>query len=414
MLNRNKSKDKVKYKPRWLAENMKKAIEVNPVMILSGARQTGKSTLLQYEKPFEGWRYLSFDDIDVLGQAKRDPLSLLSIERDTVIDEIQKAPEILPVIKKLVDTRRKRRFLLSGSANLLLMKQVTESLAGRSTHFILLPFALREWREKGKPTWLLDLIEGLFPEEKTFTRKSPTACLFAGFLPPTLKLKMPDQVSLWWEGYTKTYLERDLRYLTVVSSLSDFKKVMEILAVKSGFILNETDMARRCSMSQATVHRYINLLETSHLFIKLRPYTKGKLRRIIKSPKGYFLDPGLVCYLADYLSPDSIASDFLGFLFETMILLHLNIYASLLRAGLYYWRTWGGKEKEVDFILEVNRKVIAFEVKLSQRVSFGDIQDLQFFLDNHLNAIAGLIVYTGDEIKYLTKNIIAVPWTAFC
>ncbi len=414
MMNRNKSRANSEYRPRWLAENIRKAIDVNPVMILTGARQTGKSTLLQNEKPFDGWRYLSFDDIDILGQAKKDPLSLLSVERNTVIDEIQKAPEILSVIKKLVDENRERHFLLSGSANLLLMKQVTESLAGRSSYFSLLPFALREWFRENIPQCFLDLIKGKRLKEKQYSTKNPLSQLFRGFLPPVLKLKKMDQVSLWWEGYTRTYLERDLRQLSEVSSLSDYKKIMELLALRSGSILNETDIARKCSMSQPTVHRYINLLETSHLFLKLRPFTKGKLRRIIKAPKGYFLDPGLASYLAGYYAPNSISSEFLGHLFETLIFLHLSIIASLVRAELFYWRTWGGKEKEVDFVFEFMRKVIIIEVKLSQRINYEDIKDITFFMDNYSNTVAGLIIYTGSELKYLTKDIIAVPWTALC
>jgi predicted AAA+ superfamily ATPase len=189
---------------------------------------------------------------------------------------------------------------------------------------------------------------------------------------------------------------------------------MEILAVQSGCILNETEIARKCSMSQPTVHRYINLLETSHLFVKLRPFTKGKIRRIIKAPKGYFLDPGLVCYLAGHYSLDSISKEFFGHLFETCILLHLNIIASLTRAKLFYWRTWGGKEKEVDFVLEAAQKAIAIEVKFSQRVSYEDIQNIKVFMDSYSNAIWGLIIYNGSEVVYLTKNIIAVPWTALC
>ncbi|KPL15194.1 hypothetical protein AMJ74_01950 [candidate division WOR_3 bacterium SM1_77] len=393
---------------------MRQAIDVNPIVILSGARQTGKSTLLRNEKPFTNWRYLSFDDIDVLGQAKDDPKSLLSIEVDTVIDEIQKAPEVLSVIKRLVDENRKRRFVLSGSANLLLMKQVTETLAGRSLYFSLLPFSYSEWLVKEKPKWFLQLLNGRLPKEKKYQIVSPFPHFFRGFLPPVLRLKKNEQLSLWWEGYTKTYLERDLRELSEVSSLSDFKKVMEILAIQSGCILNETDIARKCAMSQPTVHRYINLLETSHLFVKLRPFTKGKLRRIIKSPKGYFLDPGLACYLAGYYSPDVILPESRGYLFETLILLHLNIIASLARANLFYWRTWGGKEKEVDFVLESARKAIAIEVKLSQKVGYEDIQNIKFFMDSYRNAILGLIIYNGREMVYLTRNIIAVPWTALC
>jgi len=384
------------------------------VIILTGARQTGKSTLITNEVPFSSWRYLSFDDLDVLGMAKRSPQTLLSVKKNTVIDEVQKAPEVLTAIKYIIDKDRKRRFIISGSANLLLMKRVTETLAGRSSYFMLLPFSLKEWHEE-KPNLVFKLFKGYLPKEKRFKAVSPLKYIFQGFLPPVLRLDKTDQIATWWEGYVKTYLERDLRDLTAVSSLSDFKRIMEICAIKSGSILNEMDIARSCGMSQSTVHRYINLLEASHLYIRLRPFTKSKIRRIIKSPKGYFLDPGLATYLAGFRGPDEIPPDLVGYLFETLILLHLQIYATLLSGNVYYWRTWGGKEKEVDFILEANQKLIAVEVKLGQKVSYNDIQHLQFFIDNNKNnVVAGIVAYTGDELTYLTKNIFALPWTAFC
>ncbi len=413
MMNKFKSNEKSNYRPRWLATKIKNTLDVNPVIVITGARQTGKSTLILNEEPLCDWQYLSFDDLDVLGQARKNPESLLSLGHNVVIDEAQKAPQILPVIKRIVDKNRQQRFVLSGSANLLLMKQVTESLAGRSSYFVLLPFSLREWQKKS-PTLLIELAQGKLPAEKRVDAEDPLFYMFRGFLAPVLNFQNTEQIVAWWEGYTKTYLERDLRDLTEISSLSDFKRVMEVCAIKLGSILNEMDVARKCGMSQPTVHRYINLLEASCLFIKLRPYTKGKLRRIIKSPKGYFLDPGLVSYLAGYRDYNTIPLEFQGYLFETLILLHLNIYASLFNGNLYYWRTRGGKEKEVDFVLEVGRKIIAIEVKLAKKVNYDDIQNIQDFIENHPMTVAGLVVYAGRELQYLTKNILAVPWNAFC
>lgn len=393
---------------------MREGLKVSPVIVLTGARQTGKSTLLQNELPFRNWRYITFDDLDVLAQAKRDPEALLSLEVDTVIDEVQRAPEVLAAIKRSVDRGRRIRFLLSGSANLLLMKQVSETLAGRALYFVLQPFARREWRRAGIPVWFFSLFEDKWPKESRCGAYNPKASLFKGFLPPVLRVKKQLQSSFWWEGYVRTYLERDLRELSQVASLSDFKKVMEMLALQTGGILNETDVARSLSMSQPTVHRYINLLETSHLFVKLRPYTKGKSKRIIKAPKAYFLDSGLASYLAGYHTVDSAPPEFTGHLFETMVMGHLSTLASLMRANLYYWRTFGGREREVDFVIEKEHKLIALEVKLSNKVNYGDIQNIMHFMNDNRACVAGLVVYTGTDLKYLTKSIIAVPWTALC
>ncbi len=410
----NEIKSRRSYRNRWLAKNMREGLRINPVIVLTGARQTGKSTLLQNELPFRNWRYITFDDLDVLAQAKKDPEALLSLEVDTVIDEVQRAPEVLAAIKRSVDQGRRIRFLLSGSGNLLLMKQVSETLAGRALYFVLQLFARREWRRAGIPVWFFRLFEDRWPKESRCGALNPKASLFKGFLPPVFRVKSPLQASLWWEGYVRTYLERDLRELSQVASLSDFKKVMEMLALQTGGILNETDIARSLSMSQPTVHRYINLLETSQLFVKLRPYTKGKSKRIIKAPKAYFLDSGLASYLAGYHTVDSAPPEFTGHLFETMVFGHLSTLASLIRANMYYWRTFGGREREVDFVIEKGHKLIALEAKLSNKVNYGDIQNIMHFMNDNRACIAGLVVYTGTDLKYLTKSIIAVPWTALC
>jgi len=313
-----------------------------------------------------------------------------------------------------VDENRRARFLLSGSANLLLMKHVSESLAGRALYFVLQPFAYREWMKQSVPAWFFRLFAGKLPGARICAFRNPDKHIFKGFLPPVLLLRNPRDSSIWWEGYVRTYLERDLRELSQVASLSDFKKVMEMLALQTGSILNETEVARSLSMSQPTVHRYINLLETSHLFIKLRSYTKGRSKRIIKAPKSYYLDPGLASYLAGYHNADSIPREYAGHLFETMILSHLNTLARLARANLFYWRTFGGREREVDFVFEKEHKLIAIEAKMSNKVDYNDVQNIIHFMNDNKTCVAGLVIYAGTELRYLTKNIIAIPWTILC
>lgn len=410
----NKIKSPPFYRERWLAGNIREALSISPVIVLTGARQTGKSTLLKYEMPFRNWRYLSFDRLDVLSLAKKDPAALFSTGEDTVIDEVQKAPEVLTVIKGIVDANRRRRFILSGSANLLLMKQVSESLAGRALYFNMQPFTLREWLRKSAPAWFFGLFSKKMPKPSTFKFLDPGLNVFKGFLPPVLRLKKSRDASLWWEGYVRTYLERDLRDLSQIASLGDFRKIMEILALRTGSILNETDVARDLGMSQPTTHRYINLLETSCLFTKLRPYTRGRSKRVIKAPKSYFLDSGLAACLAGYRDPGSLPAEFAGHLFESMILSHLSTLAGLVRADLYYWRTFGGREREVDFIVEKEGTLVAIETKLADKITYDDIQNIMCFMNDNKNCAAGLVVYRGRELTYLTKNIMAVPWTALC
>lgn len=198
------------YKKRWAAEKMRKALNVSKVLILTGARQTGKTTLLRNELPFNNYKYFSMDDLDTLTQAEKDPSPILSSGKNIVIDEAQRVPKVLFAIKQIVDNEKDRHFILSGSANFLLLKNISETLAGRATYFTLYPFTFSESKRKEIPYWLLNMFKGEYPAEKKIINKlSTTPMLFKGFLPPVSKLKNPEEISMWWNGYVKTYLERD-------------------------------------------------------------------------------------------------------------------------------------------------------------------------------------------------------------
>ncbi|NIQ37805.1 MAG: DUF4143 domain-containing protein, partial [Proteobacteria bacterium] len=163
-------------------------------------------------------------------------------------------------------------------------------------------------------------------------------------------------------------------------------------------------------LSQATAGRYINLLETSGLLVKLKPYSKNISKRIVKSPKVFFVDPGLVCALAGFKQAKQIPDLFKGALFECFVFLNLFVFASVCDGQLYYFRTQGGKEKEVDFILEMDGKVIAIEAKYSARVGFRDAENILFLKDVVPNWTGGLIIYDGSDVLTLGRNIYAVPW----
>jgi predicted AAA+ superfamily ATPase len=411
MMNDNHSPSEWTYKPRWLSSWLEEATTAHRVVVLTGARQVGKSTLLQHTFPH--WRYLSLDDFDVRAQAERDPQALWAGAPEIILDEVQKAPPLLEAIKIAAD-RRKTRFVLSGSANLLLMAKVSESLAGRAVYFTLSPMTWGELHGRPAPASLQHLLDGKLPHEGSVEPHDPAESIARGFMPPLLSLTAPHACTRWWEGYIVTYLERDLRQLARIEALADFQRVMVALALRSGQVLNQSEVARDTAVPQPTVHRYLNLLEASHLLERLPAYAVSRTKRLIKAPKIYWTDPALAAYLAGYYETESVrAAREYGALFETMVLHHLRVLGQMMtpRARLFWWRTVAGHE--VDFIVEHGRRLVAVEVKLSAQPRYGDVEGLKLFLREYPHARCGVLVHTGPEIRRLDEKIIAVPWTFF-
>jgi hypothetical protein len=385
---------------------------VNPVVVLTGPRQVGKSTLLSNEEPFRSWRYVTLDDFDALDAARRDPTSLWAGTEGVVLDEVQKAPGLLSAVKAAVDRDQDLRLALSGSANLLLMSHVSESLAGRAAYFELGSMTLGEVQLGSPPTVLGDLLEGRLPAEGTLKTVDPLPFMTRGMMPRLIDADEASAVS-WWEGYVATYLERDLRQLSQVESLPDFRRVMEALALRQGQVLNQTEVGRDAAVTQPTTRRYVNLLETSALLTRLPTYAVNRTKRLIKSPKPYWFDVGLSSFLAGHYGSDALrASREAGGAFEALVLQHLGVLARLLvpRGRLHYWRTTAGAE--VDFVLEHGRRLVAFEVRLSDKVGFGDTAALRTFMEEYPESAAGVVVHAGKEVRRLGERLVALPWGA--
>jgi predicted AAA+ superfamily ATPase len=403
------------YRERWLTPLLQSAIQDHPIIVLTGARQVGKSTLLLNAEPFRDWRFHTLDDFDTLEQAHSNPESLWAGTNQVVLDEVQKAPELLLAVKKTVDRHpRQYQFVLSGSANLLLMKQVSESLAGRAIYFVLDPMSIGEMHSRPHPNILLLCLNGEYPEESALPTElpDPAGSILRGFMPPLLTLDSSQAWTRWWDGYVATYLERDLRQVAHIDALLDFRRVMELAALRSAQLINQSELARDARLSQPTTHRYLNLLETTHLFDRLPPYTASRTTRLLKSPKAFFNDPALAVFLSGYYElEDLLKAREYGAYFETFIYHHLRILARLMTpAGrLHFWRTLEGHE--VDFVLEHGRRLLAIEAKLTDHLGYRDTAGLRLFLENHPKTSGGLMVYSGRQIKRLDENIIAVPWS---
>ena len=401
----------INYKLRGVAPIIRSMAEALPVVVITGARQVGKSTMLQNE--FADYTYVTLDDYAVLEQARLDPQSIWVDKEKIIIDEAQRLPRLMPAIKLAVDrSNRRQRFILSGSANLYLMEKVTESLAGRAAYIDLLPMT---WGEvTGAPT--INNFTALWQDDMQ-VRAVPTPdsdlmdILLRGFMPPVIALSSPQAVLTWMDGYIKTYLERDLRDLSKVESLIDYRRLMQSLALRTGNILNQADVAKDCGLSHATAHRYIKLLEVSNIVSRVPAYYASRSKRLVKSPKLFFLDPAISIFLSGYTDCDSLKkSRELGSYFETLVYLHLRSLCELMtsRANIYYWRT--STRREVDFVLEQGRRVLPVEVKLTGRPMMADIENRLAFLEEHPHATHGVLVHGGHELFRLHTKVIAIPW----
>ena len=407
--------------PRLQTPRLRDALGTMRVVVLTGARQTGKTTLAQRIGNEEGRRYLTLDRPEILNLAAHDPEALWEGAQRVTLDEVQRRPDLLLHVKRAVDADpRPGRFLLTGSANLLLMRAVSESLAGRAAFLKLPPLTRAErlghpageaLRELLTASGSSDAMERI---ERFAIGKPPSAhrVVFDGGFPGTLDLPDDGAKDMWRDGYVASYLERDLRDLARVADLADFARLVKLAALSSAQVLNMDGLARDAGLAPSTARRYLNLLEVSWLIHKLPAFTPGRGQRIIKSPKLFFLDSGLACHLCGLASAGALAgSPLLGALTETYLLHHLATSCDVLDGAprIHYWRTTSGHE--VDFVVEHGERVLPMELKLSRTVGRSALRGLNAFLETHaVRAPYGVVLYGGEEILPVARNILAVPW----
>ncbi|MBI5367825.1 MAG: ATP-binding protein [Planctomycetes bacterium] len=411
-------------RPRILARPLLTALDRFPVVVLSGARQTGKTTLVTMPTVGAGRAFRTLDDLDVLERAQAAPDALLEDAPRLTLDEVQRAPSLLLAVKRAVDRKRTPgRFLLTGSANLLMMRRVSESLAGRAVYLDLWPMTEAEKGGHADPgpwsDWLAApdarAARALVPP--TDPRPAGNAAfdrLLIGGYPASVLARDPGERAAWFDGYVRTYLERDLRDLSAIGNLTDFRRLMRLAALRVGQVLNQSDLGRDAGLPQPTAHRYLDLLETSYQIVRLPPYSVSRTKRLVKAPKLYWTDVGLAAHLAGIASREALSADRLaGALVENLLLTHLLVWraGAAPRAELHYWRTQTGEE--VDFVLEAGNRLLPVEVKSARRVAPADARGLESFLAEHAKAAPfGLLLYGGEETLALTDRVVAVPLRA--
>ena len=399
-------------RPRLLQAVLARAISAMPVVVVTGARQTGKTTLVRDLGPQDDRLYLTLDDLDLVEQAESTPDDLISRSHKITIDEVQRAPKILHSIKRAVDTQRRRgQFLLTGSANLLLMRRVAESLAGRAAYLTVWPMTRREQQGLASAGIWSDLLQSepkSWPElidAQPLKREDWRETVSRGGYPvPALELDTPDARSIWFAGYTRTYLERDLQEISSVSALPDLRRLLRATCLRLGQLVNQTELARDVALPQPTVHRYLNLFEISYQLVRLPAYAVNRTKRLIKTPKLYWADTGLAQHLAGI-------SELSGAYLENLVLADLIAWRDAQSGGaeLFYWRTVTGDE--VDLVIEANDMLLPIEIKTTARPRTGDIKALQIFKSEYgRRCQAGLLLHTGDRTEWLADRILAVPW----
>lgn len=402
------------YRGRDLAALCGEALETLPVVVVTGMRQTGKTTFITRDPAFAGRSFATFDDLATLDAARKDPEGFLEVrerEGPLTLDEAHKCPEILTAVKRRVDQRRRPgRYVLSGSANFALLRDVSESLAGRAVYLTLNPFNRREALGGGGD---VPILKSFFEKPSRFptvraTKVRPEEILEGGM--PAVCAGRAKSPLLWFEGFVQTYLERDLRSLAQVADLMDFRKFLQITALRTGQTLNRSDFARDAGMPATTAGRYLGLLETSYLVRTLTPYLGNRSIRLVKSPKLYLTDSGLAAHLAGVRILEAGDDERLrGALYETYVAQNLAsiIEAYLPGARLHYWCVQG--RYEVDFVLEWGRDCLAIEVKSSGRWEDRHLRGLQAFLEVTPRCRAAVLAYAGTEIQKLGDRLWAVP-----
>ncbi|MBM3802912.1 MAG: ATP-binding protein [Acidimicrobiia bacterium] len=397
--------------PRLVEPALAERLRVMPAVVMTGARQTGKSTLAAQRVPGTR-RYASLDDLDVLDAARRDPEALLGGSGAVTLDEVQREPGLLAAVKRAIDRDRKPgRFLLTGSANLLLMRQVSESLAGRASYLTLWPMTRREQLGLGRAGQWEELLAArdeewldLLAADEAKPEDWQALARRGGFPTPGLQLKDARERAIWFDGYVRTYLERDLQAQASIGALPDFRRLMRAACLRVGQLVNQTELGRDVSLPQATVHRWLNLLETSYLLVRLPAYATNRTKRLIKAPKLYWGDTGVALHLAEQDAPG-------GAHLENLLLNDLLAWrdARLERAEIGYWRTASGEE--VDLVIEAGDKLLPIEVKASVRPRLADAARLRSFRKEYgRKARAGLLLHTGTTLEWLAPDVLAAPW----
>ncbi|MBI4936655.1 MAG: ATP-binding protein [Nitrosomonadales bacterium] len=401
---------------RHILPLLNEALADTPVVLLNGARQTGKSTLVQSLSAENNRRYLTLDDHVTLAAAKSDPDGFIAgINGPVTLDEVQRVPELFLAIKASVDRDRSPgRFLLTGSANVLLLPGIADSLAGRMEILSLWPLSNAEIA--GAPT--INLADWLFDGPINALGISPCdrvqliEKLLCGGYPEVVSRNTPRRRAAWFNSYLQAIMQRDVRDLANVEQLTEIPNLIQLLSTRSASLLNFAEISRSSGLSQTTLKRYFSLLETLFLVYRLPAWERNLGKRLVKAPKVFLLDSGLLAHLVELsLERLTIEAGLPGSLVETFVLGELLKHLAFSERQLTLWHYRTQSNIEVDFILE-NRlgKLTGIEVKASHSVGSKDFNGMRHLKETEPQLFQrGIVLYSGREIVPFGADLFAVP-----
>ena len=363
-----------------------------PVVAVTGPRQSGKTTLTQ--AVFKGKKYVSLEDLDQRTFARKDPHGFLNQDKKgLLIDEVQNVPELFSYIQGYVDSSQKAgHFIITGSQQFGLMSGISQSLAGRTGFMELLPFSLLEIEKSS-----LNLNQ----------------VLYKGLYPPLYSRKVKPQ--LWYEDYIKTYIEKDLRQIINIKDLSLFQKFLSLCASRSGQLLNVSELGNTAGIDTRTVQSWISALHAAYIIFLLRPHHKNFSKKLVKTPKLYFYDTGLLSCLLRLKESELPTSPHRGPLFESLVISECLKHEKNRRLGLdfYFWRD--NKGVEVDLLFERQDKIVSMELKSGQTphvFDFNNLRKYQKYADSSSGSSShkrSFLIYGGDRPQKTSWGQI-LPW----
>lgn len=373
---------------RTLATKVLELVDKFPIVAITGPRQSGKTTLSRMIKP--NYKYVNLENLSDREFAQTDPIGFLSTyQNGVIIDEIQNVPSLFSYLQIVTDERNiNGEYVITGSQNFLMMEQITQSLAGRVALFTLLPFSYKELQHTDfKPkNWEQYALSGSYPR----------------------KIIQDIQSSDYYENYLKTYVERDVRLLKNITNLDLFQKFIQLLSGRVGQPFNQTSLGNELDLDNKTISSWFTLLEASFITFKLQPYHKSFNKRIVKTPKIYFNDIGLLCHLLGIRTLTDLENHYAkGSIFENLIILELmkNAVNVSSKSKFYFWRDTS--QNEVDLIIENGNKTEAIEIKSGKTINQSFFKGLDYF--KKINPETGLsLIYGGFESQIRTNYTIYI------